>query len=251
MHNLDAKSIALRKKIIDVMNVSRQGHIRSAFSCLEMVRAVYDIMKPNDKFILSKGHGCLAQYVVMNDKGLISDKDLFDFCKFGAKLGGHPFLEIGTGSLGHGLSIGIGYALADRTRKVYVLLGDGECDEGSVWEAALCGSKHNLSNLTVLIDYNEQQSYGTTHEVCELEPLRDKWKVFGWVACEANGHNIEDIESWLQTTRRNKPEVYICHTIKGKGIKLTEEDLRWHHKTDITDEQIKSLHEGLNAENLL
>ena len=249
MHNLDAKSIALRKKIIDVMNVSRQGHIRSAFSCLEMVRAVYDIMKPNDKFILSKGHGCLAQYVVMNDKGLLSDKDLFNFCKFGAKLGGHPFLEVGTGSLGHGLSIGIGYALADRTRNVYVLLGDGECQEGSVWEGALCASKHKLDNLTILIDYNEQQSYGTIEEVCDIAPLSDKLQSFGWDGVCIDGYDIVNIKHYLtwKPTNLSCPRYIICFTIKGKGIKLTEEDLRWHHKTDITDEQIKSLYEGLNA----
>jgi len=244
---MDARSTALRSKIIDVMEASRHGHIRSAFSCLEMVRSVYEVMKPNDKFILSKGHGCLAQYVVLNEKGVISDKDLFDFCKFGAKLGGHPFLEVGTGSLGHGLSIGIGYALADRTRNVYVLLGDGECNEGAVWEAALCASKHKLSNLTVLIDYNKQQSYGTTHEVCELEPLDEKWKSFGWIASHVDGHDIEALRRLLPSPDIGFPLVLICHTVKGKGIKITEEDLKWHHKVDITDEQIKSLREGLNA----
>jgi transketolase len=246
----DSDGYRLRKKIIDVVNVSRQGHIRSAFSCLEMVRSVYDVMKEGDKFILSKGHGCLAQYVVMWDKGLLSEDDLFKFCKEGALLGGHPSpkLGIGTGSLGHGLSIGIGFALADRTKKVYVLLGDGECNEGSVWEAALCASKHHLSNLTVLIDYNEQQSYGTTHEVCELEPLIDKWEAFDWLVRGLDGHDINKIKVGLGLVSISRnPKCLICHTIKGKGIKLTEEDLRWHHKTDITDEQIKSLYEGLNA----
>ena len=247
-------SNALRKRIIDVMDVARQGHIRSAFSCLEMARVVYEVMKPEDKFILSKGHGCLAQYVLLNEKGVISDKELFDFCKFGAVLGGHPSakipgVEIGTGSLGHGLSVGIGYALADRSRNVYVLLGDGECQEGSIWEAAMCASKHKLSNLIALIDYNEQQSYGTTHEVLELEPLAEKWNSFGFRVWEGDGHDIEKLRSALlmASVLPRLPVVLICHTIKGKGIKLTEEDLRWHHKVDITDEQIKSLYGGLNA----
>ncbi len=252
MSDLDVRSIALRRKIIDVMAVSRQGHIKSAFSCLEIVRVLYDdVLKPDDRFILSKGHGCLAQYILLADKGIISQNDLFKFCQDGALLGGHPTAKIpgiavATGALGHGLPIGIGFALAGY--RTFVLMGDGECNEGSVWEAALCASKHHLANLTVIIDYNEQQSYGSTHEVLELESLKDKWRAFGFEAGEIAGHDVRLLRFVLPVLASlNKPYALICHTIKGKGIKFIEEDLRWHHKIDITDEQIKALYEGLEA----
>ena len=250
MSDLDVRSINLRRKIIDVMAVSRCGHIRSAFSCLEIVRVLYDnILKPADKFILSKGHGCLAQYVLLADKGYISQDDLFKFCQDGALLGGHPTVKIpgvcvATGSLGHGLPIGIGFALAGY--RTFVLMGDGECDEGSVWEAAMCASKHKLNNLTVIIDYNEQQSYGTTHEVLELEPFLEKWSDFCGGAIGIDGHNVENLHHILSSSNRlPKPRIIVCHTKKGKGIKLTEDNLRWHYKNDITGEEIKSLYEGL------
>ena len=253
MRDLDERSIALRKKIVDIMAASRCGHIRSAFSCLEIVRVLYDdILQPDDKFILSKGHGCLAQYVMLADKGYITQDDLFKFCQDGALLGGHPTAKIpgvhvATGSLGHGLPIGIGFALAGY--RTFVLMGDGECNEGSVWEAAMCASKHKLSNLTVIIDYNEQQSYGTTHEVLELELFMDKWKAFGFGSFEIDGHNIEELKFYLQDAPEGNPNPFalICHTIKGKGIKLTEQEMRWHYKSGITDAEIKSLYEGLNA----
>jgi len=251
MCDLDVRSITLRRKIIDVMAESRCGHIKSAFSCLEIVRVLYDnILKPDDKFILSKGHGCLAQYVLLADKGYVSNDDLFDFCKDGALLGGHPTakipgVEVATGSLGHGLPIGVGFALAGY--RTFVLLGDGECNEGSVWEAAMCASKHKLNNLIVIIDYNEQQSYGATHEVLELEPFWGKWVAFDFRAQECDGHSPKDLQYTFSDLSSTEPDVIICHTVKGKGIKFVEEDMRWHHKTDITDDQIKSLYEGLEA----
>ena len=249
--SLDARSISLRRKIIDIMAESRCGHIRSAFSCLEIVRVLYDdILEKGDKFILSKGHGCLAQYVLLADKGYISNDDLFDFCKDGALLGGHPSakingVEVSTGSLGHGLPIGIGFALAGH--RTFVLMGDGECNEGSVWEAAMCAAKHKLSNLTVIIDYNEQQSYGTTHEVLELEPLMAKWSSFGFGVAEVfDGHCAGDLKAMIKTSFiPTLPYALICHTIKGKGVKLTEDNLRWHYKNNITDDEIKELYEGL------
>ena len=252
MSDLDVRSIALRRKILDVMAVSRKGHIKSAFSCLEIVRVLYDdILKPDDKFILSKGHGCLALYVMLADKGLITENDLFDFCKDGALLGGHPTAKIpgvhvATGALGHGLPIGVGFALAGY--RTFVLMGDGECDEGSVWEAALCASKHKLTNLTVIIDYNEQQSYGSTHEVLELEPFRDKWNAFGFGCYEIDGHDIKQLKFYLTDAPEGNPNPFalICHTIKGKGIKFVEDNPRWHYRDDIRDEEVKALYEGLD-----
>uniref|UniRef100_A0A6M3JAD6 Putative transketolase domain containing protein n=1 Tax=viral metagenome TaxID=1070528 RepID=A0A6M3JAD6_9ZZZZ len=249
MPDLDERSITLRRKILDIVNVSRQGHIKSAFSCLEIVRVLYDdILKPEDKFIMSKGHGCLAQYVLLAEKGYFPESELYKFCQEGALLGGHPSfkvpgIEVATGALGHGLPIGIGFALAGY--RTYVLMGDGECNEGSVWEAAMCAAKHKLSNLTVIIDYNEQQSYGSTHEVLELEPLRQKWSAFGFDWAEVEGHNVLLLQ--LSFWRTDRPRVLICHTVKGKGIPSIVDNPRWHHKSDITDEEMKSLYEGLNA----
>ncbi len=250
---LDKRSIDLRRKIIDIMAESRKGHIRSAFSCLEIVRVLYDhILKPEDIFILSKGHGCLAQYVLLAEKGYFPESELMNFCKDGALLGGHPSakvpgIEVATGSLGHGLSIGVGFALAGY--RTFVLLGDGECNEGSVWEAALHASKHNLSNLTVIVDYNEQQSYGSTSEVLDMVPLTTKWADFGFGVGEIfTGHHPPLLNALLSKLPflPNKPSSIIAHTIKGKGIKLTEDNLRWHYKNNITDEEIKSLYRGLN-----
>lgn len=249
MSDLDVRSIALRKKILDVVAVSRKGHIKSAFSCLEIVRVLYDsILKPDDKFILSKGHGCLAQYIMLWDKGVISEKDLFDFCKDGALLGGHPSpkipgIHVATGALGHGLPIGVGFALAGH--RTYVLVGDGECNEGSVWEAAMCASKYKLNNLTVIVDYNQQQSYGSTHDVCELEPVADKWWGFGFFVLEADGHDIKRLAESLPYQNQRKPYALICHTVKGKGIKFVEDNPRWHYRDDIRDEEVKALYEGL------
>jgi len=249
MRDLDGYSIALRRKIIGILAVTRKGHIKSAFSCLEIVRVLYDhILKKGDKFIMSKGHGYPGQYVMLAEKGCTKDKDLFSIWEDGALLRGHPSykipgVEVSTGSLGHGLSIGVGFALAGY--RTYVLLGDGECNEGSVWEAAMCASKHKLSNLTVIVDYNEQQSYGSTHEVCELEPLRKKWDAFGFLTLEADGHDVDDVGGWLKTMVAHKPKVIICHTVKGKGIKFVEENPRWHYRDDISDEEILALYKGL------
>jgi len=249
---MDARSIELRRKIIDVVAESRCGHIPSAFSCLEIVRVLYDsILQPGDKFILSKGHGCLAQYVLLADKGYIREEELLSFCKDGALLGGHPTApsaEVATGSLGHGLSMGIGFALAGH--RTFVLMGDGECNEGSVWEAAMCAAKHNLNNLTVIIDYNQRQAYGSAGGVLPLEPLAEKWYSFGFAPYRIHGHDNNELGRIADNTYRAKPRAFICHTVKGKGIKLLEEDLRWHYKNNITDEEIESLYRGLDEKNL-
>jgi len=179
-------------------------------------------------------------------------------------LGGHPEhnipgVEVSTGSLGHGLSIGVGMALALRhpssliTRsiftypRVFVLMGDGETNEGSVWEAALSAGKHKLSNLMVIIDYNKMQVYGPTAKVQDLEPFSDKWKAFGFATTEVDGHNTGEIKRTLEglPLESDKPSVIICHTVKGKGIKKIENDPSWHHKRGLTDEEIKSLYKAL------
>jgi transketolase len=240
-----------------------RGHVGSAFSLVEILRVLYDdVLKydaknprwaQRDRFILSKGHGCLALYVLLAEKGFFPEAELWKFCKTDGILGGHPEygkvpgVEASTGSLGHGLPIGVGFALNARYEKAgyrtFVVASDGESNEGSLWEAALCASKHHLSNLTVLVDYNKQQSYSTTYEVLDLEPYADKWRAFGFAVEEVDGHNPDQIRAALKRVPfdANKPSAIICHTIKGKGISFVENNLNWHHKNKVTDDEVKSL----------
>lgn len=246
---LDERSKYLRRLMIRALVGGGRGHVGPSFSLIEIMRVLYDdVLRPEDVCILSKGHGCLAQYVMLVDKGLIDAKELDSFCREGAMLGGHPEHHIpgiafSTGSLGHGLSLGIGAALSARMRKsdarVFVILGDGEINEGSIWEAALCAGKHKLSNLTVIVDYNKRQSYGPTEDVQPLEPMIDKWKAFGFGAYEADGHNVDLLYPGLVSLLRLaevqcKPTSLICHTVKGKGIAEIENHPFWHHKDNFT-----------------
>jgi len=267
---LDERSRELRRQIVRMLQAAGRGHVASAFSVLEILRVLYDGVlgfnprdprwPDRDRCILSKGHGCLALYVLLADKGFFPEAELWKFCKSDGILGGHPEygkvpgVEASTGSLGHGLSIGIGFALNARygraEYRTFVVVSDGESNEGSVWEAALCASKHRLSNLTVLVDYNKQQSYGTTYEVLDLEPFADKWRTFGFAVDEVDGHNVEELRTALDRTpfHPDKPSVIICHTIKGKGISFVENNLEWHHKSKVTDEEVRALLAELRAE---
>ena len=260
---LDARSRKLRQTIIKAIQAGNRGHVGSAFSLVEILRVLYDDVLTydasnprwpgRDRCILSKGHGCLALYAVLADKGFFPEDELWKFCKPDGILGGHPEygkvpgVEASTGSLGHGLSIGIGFALNARFEKaphrVFVIISDGESNEGSVWEAALCASKHGLEHLVVLVDYNKQQSYGTTYEVLDLDPLADKWRAFGFAVKEVDGHSIPQLREALKETpfERGRPSIIICHTIKGKGVSFVENNLNWHHKTKITEEEARSL----------
>jgi transketolase len=246
-----------------MMAASRRGHLGAALSLVEIVRVLYDDVlrydprKPNwenrDRCILSKGHGCLALYVLLAEKGFFPTPELWKFCNSDGILGGHPDfgkvpgVEASTGSLGHGLPIGIGIALNARYEKAdyrtFVIIGDGESNEGSIWEAAMCASKHRLSNLTVIVDCNGQQSYDTTAAVLDMEPFAGKWKSFGFAVAEVDGHNVDKLRSVLRSVplEPDKPSVIICHTVKGKGIGFVENNLNWHHKSNITDEEIRTL----------
>ena len=260
---LDRRSRQLRQQIVRMLEKGGRGHVGSAFSLVEMIRVLYDeVLKfdpknprspQRDRFILSKGHGCLALYVVLAEKGFFPESELWKFCKVDGILGGHPEygkvpgIEASTGSLGHGLSFGVGFALNARYEKAgyrtFVICSDGESNEGSLWEAAMCASKHKLSNLTVLVDYNKQQSYSTTYEVMDLEPYADKWRAFGFAVEEVDGHNVEQLRAALKRTPFDpqKPSAIICHTIKGKGISFVENNLNWHHKNKVTEDEVKSL----------
>jgi len=255
---LDQRSRFLRRRIVETMRAGGRGHPASALSLVEILRVLFDEVlryRPGepgwpdrDRFILSKGHGCLALYVMLADKGFFPQEELARFCKADGILGGHPErgkvpgVEASTGSLGHGLSIGLGMALAARMDgrpwRVFVLLGDGECDEGSVWEAAMCAGKHGLDNLTVLVDYNRLQSYGPVAEVQELEPLAAKWRAFGFAVAEVDGHDVAALRQVLVhglPLQRGQPGVLICHTVKGKGIPFMENEPSWHHRSRLAE----------------
>lgn len=249
--------------IVRALAAGKRGHVGAAFSVIEILRVLYDdvlkfdaknpLWPDRDRFILSKGHGCLALYAMLADKGFFPEAELDKFCLSDGILGGHPEhgkvpgVEASTGSLGHGFSFGVGFALAakldGKKHRVFVVLGDGECSEGSIWEAALCAAQHKLSHLTVLIDYNKQQTYGSIAEVQGLEPLMDKWESFGFAAREVNGHDLDALRGLLQSVPFDpqKPSAIICHTIKGKGVSFTERNLAWHHKAKVTEAEAAAL----------
>lgn len=259
---LDQRSRDLRRGILRTLEKGRRGHVASAFSLVEILRVLYDRVlrydpaRPawpdRDRFILSKGHGCLALYVLLADKKFFPERELELFCTMEGILGGHPEhripgVETSTGSLGHGLSIGIGFALNAkldrRPSRVFVVVGDGELGEGSVWEAAMSAAKHGLDNLTVIIDHNKLQSYDTTQAVTNLNPLAAKWSSFGFHAVDIDGHDVEQLESVFRgcPLTPGKPTAVICHTVKGKGVGRIENDLSWHHKSKISDEEMQWL----------
>ena len=260
--HLNRRSKDLRQKSIDILQGGRRGHIGATFSLIEIVQVLYDdilrydVKKPNwvdrDRCILSKGHGCVALYAMLHEKGFIPDSEMTKFCRFDGVLGGHPEhkvsgIEASTGSLGHGLSMGLGMALSAKGDKkdyrVFVIVGDGECNEGSIWEAALCARKHALDNLVVVVDYNKHQSYGPVDEVLGLEPFADKWRAFGFGVREVDGHDPGELKAAFKKCPfiPNRPSVLICHTVKGKGVAFAENNMAWHHKSKISDEEIQQL----------
>lgn len=260
---LDETSIDYRREVLEIIRVAGRGHIGPTFSAIEIIRVLYEnvlrinpaepLWEERDRFILSKGHGCLALYVALARRGYFAREELQSFCKFGARLGGHPEymelpgIEASTGSLGHGLALGVGVALngvlEGKDYRTFVLLGDGECNEGTVWESAMSASKYKLSNLVVIIDYNKLQCYGDVNEVMPLEPFADKWRSFGFGVREAAGHDLSALKKDLAEIpyESAKPSVLICHTIKGKGIPSIEGDPGWHHKLRLADEVIDTM----------
>jgi transketolase len=264
---LDERSKYLRKLAVRALEGGERGHIGSSMSLIEIMRVLYDDVlryrpaepgwRDRDRMILSKGHGCIALYVLLADKGFFPLDTLDTFCRRDSILGGHPEagkvpgVEASTGALGHGLSIGLGMALGVRLQKrdsrVIVVLGDGEIDEGSVWEAAMCAGKHRLSNLTAVIDYNKVQSAGPTREIQDLEPLVDKWRAFNFATVEVDGHDVEALRAvFLRLPLvQDRPTAVICHTVKGKGIAFAENDANWHHKSKINKELVAKLYGAL------
>lgn len=263
---MDERSKYLRRLCLRAFRPSRRGHIGSSFSCIEILRVLYDsvarhdVTNPEwtdrDRIILSKGHGCVAQYALLADKGYFPTEELDRFCMPDGILGGHPShkvpgIECSTGALGHGLSIGVGMALSaerkGRNRRVFVIMGDGELQEGSVWEAAMCAAKHGLDNLVVIVDNNKIQSAGLVEEVQPMGDLIMKWKSFGFEVRQCNGHNIAGLKSCLSDLPiYRKPKCIIAHTIKGKGISFAENNPEWHHKSGISDKIFEQMENELS-----
>jgi transketolase len=265
---LDTRSKYLRQLIVQALIGGGRGHMGSAMSLVEILRVLYDEFikfdpkKPKnenrDRLILSKGHGCLALYAILADKKFIKSTDLDIASKFESILGGHPEsikvpgIEVSTGALGHGFPIGVGMAVAAKLKKqnhnIYVVIGDGESDEGSIWEAALSASKHKLNNLKVMIDYNKIQSYDFIDKVLNLEPLKKKWESFGFKTSEVNGHDVKNLKANLEDylkSKSDKPSVTICHTIKGKGFYFAENNPKWHHKNSFSTGEIENMNNCL------
>jgi len=249
--NFDAETRDMRRGILMMSLLGGEGHIPSAFSIVDILYVLYrdflpgpnerSQMEPNACFILSKGHGSLALYQVLKMAGHLRDEDLETFAQFDSILGGHPDrtkvpgVTASTGSLGHGLPIAVGVALARRATghkgQVFVLIGDGEANEGSVWEAVLLASHHGLSNLTCIVDNNH-----STDRSLHLGSIAAKFEAFGWSTREIDGHSEAEIAAALSLRPSTRPQVVIANTIKGKGVPAMEGNPEWHHKTPSSEE---------------
>jgi transketolase len=242
----------IRETVLQMTHRARSSHVGSCFSIVELLTTLYSCIlriRPDepdwpdrDRLLLSKGHGAGVLYAVLAEQGFFPRERLDQFYANGTQLAGHvthhgvPGVELSTGSLGHGLPVGCGMALAARRNgcpaRVFVLLSDGECDEGSNWEAALFAPHHHLDNLTVIIDYNKIQSFGFVAEVLDLDPLAEKWRAFGWAVSEIDGHNHEEILATLEKLplQPGKPTCVVAHTIKGRGVSFMEKKILWHYR---------------------
>ena len=241
-----------RKNILEMALAAgaSSSHFGGALSIVEIVSTLFSTQirfnkdSPNsddrNRFILSKGHACLAYYAALCEVGFIDKEELKTFEKNDSNLLGHPVLnksigiDFSTGSLGIGLSIGIGLALAAKRKKknnnTYVIIGDGECNEGSIWEGALAAPNFKLDNLFVIVDKNNHQQTGSTNEIMKTENLKDKWLSFGWNVQELNGHNINDLLNFFNKTKKDGvPNLIVANTIKGKGFSFSENNNSWHH----------------------
>lgn len=263
--NLEKIAKETRRQIVTAVFKAGASHIGSALSCVDILTALYfdianiDPRNPKknnrDRIILSKGHGGIGLLSTLANRGFFPKKQLEKYCEDGATLLGHtmmesaPGVEVTTGSLGHGLPLGLGMALALKAdglkSKVYVVLSDGELDEGSSWEAILAAGNFKLDNLVAIVDYNKIQSFGTVKEVMDLEPLAAKWQAFKWVVREADGHDFSKLTGVLRSVpfSKDSPSVIIAHTVKGKGISFMENRLEWHYKSPDADQLARALEE--------
>jgi transketolase len=257
----------IRGRIISNSHKTKMPHLGSCLSCVDILVAVYfhslriDPANPKDpdrdRFILSKGHGAPALFQVLAMKGFYPESMLDSYGEDGGVFAEHPptpdhlaGIEAATGSLGHGLPIGLGMALSARIQNqsydVIALLSDGECNEGSIWEAAMMAAAKKVDNLRVIIDFNKWQATGRSEEILALTPLVDKWRAFGWDACEIDGHNMGQLLDVLtkEKNKDGKPVAIIAHTVKGKGVSFMEDDNNWHYRIP-SEEELASAHKEL------
>ena len=249
---LEKKARAVRAHTVRMAHDGKTPHVGSALSEVELLVALYfhtlKITPPKptgpdeDRFILSKGHGCIAYYATLAERGYFPVEKLKGYAQNGSFLAEHPSpegtpgVEVATGSLGHGLAIASGIALArkrdGRGGRTFVLLSDGECQEGSVWEAAMFAAGRKLDQLTAIVDYNKLQATGRSNEVTALAPLAEKWRAFGWETREISGHDLSEIVTTFDALPfvTERPSAIVAHTVKGKGISFMEDDLEWHYR---------------------
>ena len=251
-NKIESISLDLKKKILEISYKKKAHHIGSCLSCIDILTALYfgfmkvknNQIKKNDRFIMSKGHAALSYYLVLMKLKFFSEKFLIkEYLTDNGKLGGHPDMnkklgiDFSSGSLGNGISVATGMAYAykaDRQKnKVFTLIGDGECNEGIVWETALFAGHHKLDNLFVIIDYNKLQGFGSTNKILNLEPLKSKFQSFNWNVDQVDGHNVKQIMKSLKKLNKkknSKPNLIIANTIKGKGVKFMENKFQSHYE---------------------
>jgi transketolase len=254
------RCLHFRKRILDISQQVQALHIGSAYSCTEIVDCIYyGLMRRNadgsspDTFLMSKGHGCMIQYVILEKLGVLSRQDLDDYCKPAGRLGchpdyGNPGIEASTGSLGHGLSMAVGMAIAERSRRtgglIYTVLSDGEVQEGSTWEATMMASSLGCSNLIAFVDNNDFQSLGRTSETHpSFYPLDEKFRAFGWETVEVAGHDSEAIFSAVTGRRGGRPLMVVAKTVKGRGVSYMENVPIWHYRSPSRQEYEQALAE--------
>jgi transketolase len=259
---LKKRAAVIRGRVIEMCHASSSAHLGSSLSCIDVLTAAYwhvlkiDPKAPTDplrdRFILSKGHAAMAIYATLAMRGYFPEEELLTYNQDNGRLAEHPpanllpGVEAATGSLGHGLPIGIGMAVAGRIKnqvyRVYALLSDGENNEGSVWEAAMFASAQKLENLCVIVDYNKWQATARSNETLMLAPLADKWKAFGWDAHEIDGHDVGALAKAMSNIPNGsgKPVALIAHTVKGKGVSFMEDDNNWHYRAPTAEEVVKA-----------
>lgn len=266
LSELDALAKSLRARIVETSSKTGTPHLGSCLSCVDILVALYfsvlriDPANPRDakrdRCILSKGHGAPALFQVLAKRGFYPEGMLESYGADGGVFAEHPptpehlaGIEAATGSLGHGLPLGLGMALAGRIQghayNVYAVLSDGECNEGSVWEAAMLAASQRIANLCVIVDFNKWQATGRSREVMALDPLAEKWRAFGWNAVEVDGHDFSSLLGALNQfpAENGRPTAIIAHTVKGKGVSFMEDDNNWHYRIPTVEEVIKAKHE--------
>jgi transketolase len=254
--NLAQKARELRSDIVKMVHLAKSGHPGGSLSCVEILMALYykkanidpknPHMEDRDRIILSKGHSCPALYAVLADKGYISRDELWTLRKTNSNLQGHPDMkktpgvDVNTGSLGQGVSVAMGLALGAKHQgkdyKVYAILGDGECQEGLTWEAAMAAAHYKLDNFTVLLDHNGLQIDGENKDVMNIMDISEKYKAFGFECYKVNGHDIDNICKAIDSPFNGKPKFICCETVKGKGVSFMENQFGWHGKAPNTEQ---------------